>query len=62
MSSPGPISANKLVAQLALILKITEINESTLLLCVKLLDEGVDPEALATAIARINDELRTALA
>lgn len=47
---------NALVAELARLLNISEIDDSTLQLCVKLMDQGVDPKKLATAIKNIKKE------
>lgn len=54
-------SSNALVTELAKLLQIAEIDDSTLQLCVKLLDQGVDPEALAHHIVSINKETRSGL-
>ncbi|ODV77804.1 uncharacterized protein CANTADRAFT_35971, partial [Suhomyces tanzawaensis NRRL Y-17324] len=52
---------NNLVTELARILNVTEIDESTLQLCIKLLDLGIDPETLALKIKSVNQETQTAL-
>lgn len=54
------IDTNALLAELARILNVTEIDDSTLQLCVKLMDQGVDPQRLATAIKNIKKETRSA--
>lgn len=52
---------NKLLAEIARILNVTEIDDSTLQLCVKLMDQGVDPQKLATAIKNIKKETSSAV-
>lgn len=52
---------NELIAELAKLLDIKEIDEPTLQLCIKLIDEGVDPQALAESILKINKETRSVL-
>lgn len=42
--------------ELAKMLDVKEIDESTLQLCIKLLDQGVDPKVLATSITKIRNE------
>lgn len=51
---------NTLLAEIARILNVTDIDDSTLQLCVKLMDQGVDPQKLATAIKNIKKETRSA--
>lgn len=53
--------ANSLIAELAKILGISEIDEPTLQLCVKLLDQGIDPGKLAESIKKINTETRSVM-
>lgn len=52
--------SNALVAELARILNVTEIDASTLQLCTKLMDQGVDPRKLASAIKSIKRETEAA--
>lgn len=49
---------NSNVLELAKLLKINAIDETMLLLCIKLLDEGVDPKVLAQHINSINAETK----
>lgn len=44
-----------LIVELATLLNV-KIDEPTLLLCIKLIDEGVDPKALAQCILNIKKE------
>lgn len=53
-------SANELVISLSKLLGI-EIDDSMLQLCVKLLDQGVDPEVLAKSISNIRNETESAM-
>lgn len=55
-SSPLNESSNDLVIQLAELLGVGSIDSNTLKLCIKLLDEGVNPEILATSITRMKKE------
>lgn len=50
------IDANGLVAELAKLLHIDEIDENALRICIKLIDQGVDPQSLAESIRRIKHE------
>lgn len=52
-------NANTLITDLARLLNIGEIDDSTLQLCIKLLDEGVDPQVLALSIQKIKSETRS---
>lgn len=54
MSQAG--NANAMALELAKMLDVKEIDESTLQLCIKLLDQGVDPKVLATSITKIRNE------
>lgn len=49
-------NSNALVLELAKLLQVNTIDESTLQLCIKLLDEGVNPEKLAKHILTIKKE------
>lgn len=51
---PQPSLSNP-IADLARLLNVN-IEESTLQLCIKLIDEGVDPKALSSSIVRILKE------
>lgn len=55
-SSFAKQDANGMVLEMASILGVTEIDESTLQLCIKLLDQGVDPKVLASQILKIKSE------
>lgn len=55
-SSFAKQDANGLVLEMARILGVNEIDESTLQLCIKLLDQGVDPKQLASQIIKIKSE------
>lgn len=49
-------NANVLALELARMLDIKDIDDSTLQLCMKLLDQGVDPKLLADSISKIRNE------
>lgn len=49
-------NANQLIIELAKTLNVSEIDDTTLQLCVKLIDQGVDPKQLAEHIIRIKRE------
>lgn len=49
---------NDIVVQMAKTLGVQGIDESTLHLCVILLDQGVDPSRLASSIKKINNETK----
>lgn len=55
------LEANELVVQLARLLHVLEIDEPTIQLCVRLLDQGVNPTELANAIKSINRETKAAM-
>lgn len=55
-SFPVNETSNDLVVELAGLLGVRSIDPNTLKLCIKLLDEGVNPEMLATSITRIKKE------
>lgn len=57
-SSSAGSNSNGLVVELARLLKIREVDETTLQLCIKLLDQGVDPEVLAKHIVSLNSETK----
>lgn len=50
-------SPNDILNDLSKLLKVHGIDESTLMLCYKLLDEGVDPRKLAEKIKDIQKEI-----
>lgn len=52
---------NSLIIELAQLLNITEIDDATLQVCIKLIDQGIDPEQLAAYILKINNETRSVL-
>ncbi|SGZ50424.1 CIC11C00000001143 [Sungouiella intermedia] len=53
------MDTNTLLAELARILNVTDIDASTLQLCTKLIDQGVDPKKLASAIKNIKNETQS---
>lgn len=55
------LNSNNLLIEIARLLRIDEIDDTTLQLCVKLLDLGVDPELLAHQIVSINKETKSVL-
>lgn len=57
----GDSNANDLVINLFKLMEIKEIDEITLQLCIKLLDQNVDPEKLAINIININNEKKSIL-
>mgnify|MGYP001027149947 CR=1 FL=1 len=50
-------NSNQIVLELSKLLNIDQLDEATLQLCIKLLDEGVDPEMLATKIIQLKKEI-----
>ncbi|KAG2735837.1 hypothetical protein G9P44_002051 [Scheffersomyces stipitis] len=52
---------NEFIINLAKILNINEIDESSLQLCIKMIDHGVDPKQLAQKILEINSETKSVL-
>lgn len=48
---------NTLVLDLARLLHVDDINEATLQLCFRLIDQGVDPKKLAESIGKIKKEI-----
>lgn len=52
---------NSLIIELAQLLNITEIDDATLQVCIKLIDQGIDPQQLAAYILKINNETRSVL-
>lgn len=52
---------NPLIIELAQLLNITEIDDATLQVCIKLIDQGIDPQQLAVYILKINNETRSVL-
>lgn len=52
---------NDLIVELAALLNITEIDNATLQVCIKLIDQGIDPQQLANYILKINNETRSAI-
>lgn len=55
-SFPVNETSNDLMIELAELLGVKSIDPNTLKLCIKLLDEGVNPEILAKSITRIKKE------
>ncbi|CUM64747.1 uncharacterized protein PRCAT00002358001 [Priceomyces carsonii] len=43
------------------IFNVQGIDKTTLQLCFKLIDQGIDPQSLATAILKIQDETRSVI-
>ena len=54
-------NSNRLYIELADLLNIKEIDDTTLQVCIKLIDQGIDPQQLATYILKINNETRSVL-
>ena len=54
-------NSNSLIIELANLLSIKEIDDTTLQVCIKLIDQGIDPQQLATYILKINNETRSVL-
>lgn len=54
-------NSSSLLVELADLLNIKEIDDTTLQVCIKLIDQGIDPQQLATYIMKINDETRSVL-
>lgn len=50
------LNANQLILELASLLQVDAIDESALHLCIKLINEGIDPEKLARHILTIRKE------
>lgn len=54
-------NSNTLLVELADLLNIKEIDDTTLQVCIKLIDQGIDPQQLANYILKINNETRSVL-
>ncbi|WEJ96411.1 hypothetical protein PSN45_003950 [Yamadazyma tenuis] len=54
-------NANSMVTELVRLLNVDEVDDVTLQLCIKLLDQGVDPKQLARDILSIKNETTSAI-
>lgn len=60
-SGNSQTNSNRLLVEVADLLNIKEIDDSTLQVCIKLIDQGIDPQQLASYILKINNETRSVL-
>lgn len=55
------LDPNVMISELARLMNCIELDDTVLQLCVKLLDEGVDPNQLANQIIAIKKEINSVL-